>query len=196
MSPVCCESGVLKFLQHSVSIFCSQLLQFDALLCFLVSNHCEFKLFECWTIKDIWGHLTSKQSDWSVRKTLTPRCVMYYNVDKDSSVISFIRQSVRSAHIGAPRSASDRVVCSAGCIYWTRSMPLVSRPHTHVTRVEADVKVAALRGGAAQINLCEWLIFSWRPWQLPGSTPASRLCCKKPVDGWCGRDKLQRYKHF
>ena len=164
----------------------------------LVSSHCEFKLFEFWTIKRYLRTFKDQTirfiSEENTDSTLCDVLIMWIKTPVTRLQMALFHLL---ADLGAPRSAaSDRAVC----IYWTRSMLLVSRPHwchdRSAWRAEADAKVAALRGGAAQINLCEWLISSWRPWQLPGSTPASRLCCEKPADGWCGRDERQRYKHF
>lgn len=187
-----CLERFMSFLYSIVLIIlCFQLLQFDGLLCFLVSSHCEFT--NVWVL-DNKRYLRTHQ--WRKHWLLTVWCIIMW-LKTPVTRLQMMLFHV-SAALGAPRSAaSDRAVC----IYRTRSMLLVSRPHwchdRSAWRAEADVKVAALRGGAAQINLCEWLISSWRPWQLPGSTPASRLCCKKPADGWwCGRDERQRYKHF
>lgn len=42
---ICLERFMSFFYSIMLIILCFQLLQFDGLLCFLVSSHCEFKLF-------------------------------------------------------------------------------------------------------------------------------------------------------
>lgn len=63
---ICLERFMSFFYSIVLIILCFQLLQFDGLLCFLVSSHCEFKLFKFWTIKDIWGLISEGNTDSSL----------------------------------------------------------------------------------------------------------------------------------